>query len=148
MNRSLCSALLALLMLSAGTTAAGAESDETSSSATATADTGTLQEIVVTARRRAEDLQSVPLTVNAFTASAIQTQNITNLEDLGSLVPNIKISQDRATSSTINVYIRGVGQSDPLWGFEPGVGVYIDDVTWRAPRRLCWMCSISIGSRC
>ena len=44
------------------------------------------------------------------------------LQDLNSFVPNMKISQDRATSSTINVYIRGVGQSDPLWGFDPGVG--------------------------
>ena len=48
--------------------------------------------------------------------------------------PNFKISADRATSSTINVYIRGVGQSDPLWGFEPAVGVYIDDVYLARPQ--------------
>lgn len=95
---------------------------------------GGLLEVVVTARRRAEDLQSVPLAVTAVTADAIQSQNITSLQDLNSFVPNMKIANDRATSSTINVYIRGVGQSDPLWGFEPGVGVYVDDVYLARPQ--------------
>ena len=49
-------------------------------------------------------------------------------------MPNFKISADRATSSTINVYIRGVGQSDRSWGNEPGVGVYIDDVYLARPQ--------------
>ncbi len=80
------------------------------------ADTGTLQEVVVTARRFSEDLQNVPIAVTALSASTIETQDVTNLQDLNSFVPNFKISADRATSSTINVYIRGVGQSDPLWG--------------------------------
>jgi iron complex outermembrane recepter protein len=102
--------------------------------ADAAADAGTLQEVVVTARRYSEDVQSVPLAVTALSAATIQTQDITNLEDLNSFVPNFKISADRATSSTINVYIRGVGQSDPLWGFEPGVGVYIDDVYLARPQ--------------
>ena len=97
------------------------------------ADTG-LQEVVVTARRFSENLQNVPLAVTAIGAAAIQTQDVTNLEDLNSFVPNFKISADRATSSTINVYIRGVGQSDPLWGNEPGVGVYIDDVYLARPQ--------------
>jgi iron complex outermembrane receptor protein len=93
-----------------------------------------LTEIVVTARRRTENLQDVPVAVTAISADTIQTQNVTNLEDLNSFVPNMKISADRATSSTINVYIRGVGQSDPLWGFDPGVGVYIDDVYLARPQ--------------
>jgi iron complex outermembrane receptor protein len=93
-----------------------------------------LQEVVVTARRRAENLQDVPLTVSAVTADTILTQGITNVQDLNSFVPNLKVSQDRATSSTINIYIRGVGQSDPLWGFDPGVGVYIDDVYMARPQ--------------
>jgi iron complex outermembrane recepter protein len=98
------------------------------------ADNGTLMEVVVTARRYAEDLQNVPIAVSAISASTIQTQDVTNLQDLNSFVPNFKISADRATSSTINVYIRGVGQSDPLWGNEPGVGVYIDDIYLARPQ--------------
>jgi iron complex outermembrane recepter protein len=93
-----------------------------------------LAEIVVTARRRAENLQDVPVAVTAISASVLQQQDVTSLADLNSFVPNFKISADRATSSTINVYIRGVGQSDPLWGFEPGVGVYIDDVYLARPQ--------------
>jgi iron complex outermembrane receptor protein len=93
-----------------------------------------LPSVVVTARRRAENLQDVPVAVTAISASTIQAQDVTSLSDLNSFVPNMKIAQDRATSSTINVYIRGVGQSDPLWGFEPGVGVYIDDVYLARPQ--------------
>jgi iron complex outermembrane receptor protein len=93
-----------------------------------------LQEVVVTARRRSENLQDVPLAVTAISAEALTQQNATSLQDLNSFVPNIKISNDRATNSTINAYIRGVGQSDPLWGFEPGVGVYIDDVYLARPQ--------------
>jgi iron complex outermembrane recepter protein len=93
-----------------------------------------VEEVVVTARRRSENLEDVPLSVSAVTAEAIETQDITNVTDLNSFVPNLKISQDRATSSTINIYIRGVGQSDPLWGFDPGVGVYVDDVYLARPQ--------------
>src|SRR5450631_2597172 len=93
-----------------------------------------LTEIVVTARRRAENLQDVPVAVTAISAAALEQQAVTSLGDLNSFVPNMKISSDRATNSTINVYIRGVGQSDPLWGFEPGVGVYIDDVSLARPQ--------------
>src|SRR6202050_2201833 len=125
MIRSVCIALTWYSLVAAGTAAAA---DDVDSSA------GTLQEVVVTARRFAEDLQSVPIAVTALSAATIQTQDVTNLQDLNSFVPNMKIAADRATSSTINVYIRGVGQSDPLWGFEPGVGVYIDDVYMARPQ--------------
>ena len=98
---------------------AGAQNAGTAPNTSPT-DAGTLQEVVATARRFAEDLQRAPLAVAALSAATIQVQDVTNLEDLNSVVPNMKISADRATSSTINVYIRGVGQSDPLWGNEPG----------------------------
>ncbi|HYX73081.1 MAG TPA: TonB-dependent receptor [Steroidobacteraceae bacterium] len=110
-------------------TAAAADGAEAAGSAE-----GGLQEVVVTARRRAENLQDVPLAVTAVSADALEQRNVTNLQDLNSFVPNFKISADRATNATINVYIRGVGQSDPLWGFEPGVGVYVDDVYLARPQ--------------
>jgi iron complex outermembrane receptor protein len=111
---------------------AGAQISASTERAAAAADG--LAEIVVTARRRAENLQDVPVAVTALSADVLRQQDVTSLGDLNSLVPNMKISSDRATSSTINVYIRGVGQSDPLWGFEPGVGVYIDDVYLARPQ--------------
>ena len=122
----------------ASTTAAAAQAAPAANSppgsSGANAEGTGLQEVVVTARRRSEQLQNVPMTVNAITAETIQDDDITNLEDLQNDVPNLKISQDRATSSTINVYLRGVGQSDPLWGFQPAVGIYIDDVYLARPQ--------------
>jgi len=127
-------ALIGCCSLLAASAASTADAQTTAPDTSAAGNATALQEIVVTARRRSEELQNVPLTVTAVTAAAIQAQDVTNLTDLSSFVPNMKISEDRATSSTINVYIRGVGQSDPLWGFEPGVGVYIDDVYLARPQ--------------
>jgi iron complex outermembrane recepter protein len=127
MIRSFCLTLIGLAA------AASVAAQDTAAVASA-GDTGGLQEVVVTARRVSEDLQSVPIAVTAISAATIQTQNVVNLEDLNSFVPNFKIAADRATDSTINVYIRGVGQSDPLWGFDPGVGVYVDDVYLARPQ--------------
>jgi iron complex outermembrane recepter protein len=128
MNRSHSTALTLCMLISAGAAAPAAAGPDAPANSSAAADTGTLGEVVVTARRYSENLQSVPIAVTALSAATLQTQDVTNLDDLNSFVPNMKISADRATSSTINVYIRGVGQDDPLWGFDPGVGVYIDDV--------------------
>ncbi|MGA3156672.1 MAG: Plug domain-containing protein, partial [Steroidobacteraceae bacterium] len=125
-----CAAFTAALFVTSAVWGA----DASTGTSVASADNGTIEEVVVTARRRAEDLQSVPLAVTAITADTIQAQDVTNLQDLNSFVPNMKIANDRATGSTINVYIRGVGQSDPLWGFDPGVGVYIDDVYLARPQ--------------
>ncbi len=132
MIRKACAGLITSVL--AVTATAADNSTAATAVPSAVTDSGTLQEVVVTARRRTEDLQNVPLTVNAVTAQTIQDQDVTSVDDLSRFVPNMKISQDRATSSTINVYIRGVGQSDPLWGFDPGVGVYIDDVYLARPQ--------------
>src|SRR5271165_7090556 len=126
MIRSFCTALTLYAFVAASAAAADL--------AASAADTGALEEVVVTARRYSEDIQSVPIAVTALSAAILQQQDVTNLQDLNSFVPNFKISADRATSATINVYIRGVGQSDPLWGFEPGVGVYVDDVYLARPQ--------------
>jgi len=135
MIRSFGIAFCALAFIGASVAATAAAGDSAAGGPVdGAADTGTLVEVVVTARRFSEDLQSVPIAVTALSAATLQTQAVTSLEDLNSFVPNMKIAADRATSSTINVYIRGVGQSDPLWGFEPGVGVYIDDVYLARPQ--------------
>ena len=133
MNRMFRSLLTISCLIGAGAGIAAAADTPASPGASA-ADSGTLMEVVVTARRYAEDLQNVPLAVTALSAAALETQDVTNLQDMNSFVPNMKISADRATTATINVYIRGVGQADPLWGNEPAVGVYIDDVYLARPQ--------------
>jgi iron complex outermembrane receptor protein len=95
---------------------------------------GAIEQVVVTARRREESLQDVPVAITALTGDQLLEQNVRTLEDMTAYSPNIKVNAGRATSSTINAYIRGVGQNDPLWGFEPGVGVYLDDVYIARPQ--------------
>ena len=102
--------------------------------ADAGAEVSGIEQIVVTARRREENLQNVPVAITALAAEQLQEQNVRTLEDMTAYVPNIKVNAGRATSSTINAYIRGVGQNDPLWGFEPGVGIYMDDVYIARPQ--------------
>lgn len=98
------------------------------------ADAARLEAISVTARRREETIQDVPVAVTAFTPEAIDKLNIRDLGDLGAFVPNLTIYAARGSNSTITAYIRGIGQSDPLWGVDPGVGIYLDDVYIARPQ--------------
>lgn len=93
-----------------------------------------IEEVIVTARRREENIQEVPIAISMLSPDQLQDFNIGDLGDVSSIVPNSVISAGRATNSTIIAYIRGVGQNDPLWGFEPGVGVYMDDVFIARPQ--------------
>ena len=97
-------------------------------------ETTTLGSVTVTARKREETLQEVPVAVTAFTADALDQLNVEDLSDLDAQVPNLTIYAARGSSSTITAYIRGVGQSDPLWGVDPGVGIYMDDVYIARPQ--------------
>src|ERR1035438_3853169 len=132
MIRRFCTAWISYCLIAAGAAAAAdpaatASPPTDAADAADAADAGTLLEVVVTARRRSEDLQNVPIAVTALNAEQLQTQNVQSLTDVTAVAPNIEVNAGRATSSTINVYIRGAGRSEPLWGFEPGVGIYLDD---------------------
>ncbi|MDQ3287443.1 MAG: TonB-dependent receptor [Pseudomonadota bacterium] len=98
------------------------------------AEAKTLAGVTVTARKREETLQEVPVAVTAFTADALDRLNVDDISDLDSQVPNLTIYAARGSSSTVTAYIRGVGQSDPLWGVDPGVGIYLDDVYIARPQ--------------
>jgi len=93
-----------------------------------------LDSVVVTARKREETLQDVPIAVTAFTADAMEKLNVEDIGDLDAQVPNLTIYAARGSSSTVTAYIRGIGQSDPLWGVDPGVGIYLDDVYIARPQ--------------
>lgn len=96
--------------------------------------TTTMEQITVTARRREETLQEVPVAVTAFTETALENLNVQDMGDLDAQVPNLTVYAARGSNSTVTAYIRGVGQSDPLWGVDPGVGVYLDDVYIARPQ--------------
>jgi iron complex outermembrane receptor protein len=97
---------------------------------TATAsNTGGLQEVVVTARYRQENLQQTPIAISAITAEDIQQRGFTSTADIGYDVPNASLRPTQAAfGNTMSAYIRGVGQYDFNFAFEPGVGIYVDDV--------------------
>src|SRR5258708_243411 len=88
--------------------------------------TARIEEITVNARRRAESLQDVPLSVSAFDAARIADLQAEDLTGLQNAVPNLYL--DRGDGANTVIYIRGIGQNDSLAFADPGVGVYVDDV--------------------
>ncbi|MBB5986025.1 iron complex outermembrane receptor protein [Sphingobium sp. B1D3A] len=90
--------------------------------------------IVVTARRREERLVDVPIAVTTFSGADLEKRGALDITDLGSTTPNITMEVSRGTNSTLSAFIRGVGQQDPVSGFEQGVGIYLDDVYLNRPQ--------------
>ncbi|MBU1259250.1 MAG: TonB-dependent receptor [Alphaproteobacteria bacterium] len=90
--------------------------------------------IVVTARRREETLVSVPIAVSAFSGEKLESQGAIDITDLANFTPNTTLEASRGTNSTLTAFIRGVGQQDPVSGFEQGVGIYLDDVYLNRPQ--------------
>lgn len=91
-------------------------------------------EIVVTARRREESMQDVPIAVTAFSGQALENAGAIDLTALSDVTPNTTLENSRGTNSTLTAFIRGVGQQDPVGGFEAGVGIYLDDVYLNRPQ--------------
>ena len=86
-----------------------------------------LEEIIVTAQKREQSLQTVPVAVSAFTGEAIVEVGATDMFDLQSNVPGLVVSQNQ-NSTTSNFNIRGVGTSSQNFGLESSVGLYVDGV--------------------
>jgi iron complex outermembrane receptor protein len=93
-----------------------------------------LEEITVTARRREESLQDVPIAVSAFSGAKLEELGAVDVTSLTHQAPNIQLEVSRATNTTLTAYIRGIGQQDPVAGWEGGVGIYLDDVYLARPQ--------------
>ncbi len=91
-------------------------------------------DIVVTARRRTETLLEVPIAVTAYSGEQLDRQGAIDISDIGDTTPNVTLETSRGTNSTLTAFIRGVGQQDPVAGFEGGVGIYLDDVFLNRPQ--------------
>ncbi|MEE4144970.1 MAG: TonB-dependent receptor, partial [Halieaceae bacterium] len=83
-----------------------------------------LEEVVITAQKRVESLQDVPISVATMSGEKIMDNGITNLEELTLYIPNVNINVGQAQP---NLFIRGVGSGTNA-GFEQSVGLYIDGV--------------------
>lgn len=92
-----------------------------------------LDEVVVTARRREESLQEVPLSISVLSGDALERTGVADIVAVAQSVPNVTLEVSRGTNTTLTAFIRGVGQQDPVAGFESGVGIYIDDVYLNRP---------------
>ena len=91
-------------------------------SPSALAQNAVLEEVIVTARKREEAIQDVPVSVTAFTGNQLRDAGITNLKDLGYQTPGLQIDQ----SSGAQIWIRGIGQRDDGSRVDSPVGVYLD----------------------
>ena len=123
------------------TTPAAAQENATTNPAPASsaqtlnqAATGSDQEIVVTARRRNELLLDVPVAVTAYSGEQLNRQGALDITDVADTTPNVTLEVSRGTNSTLTPFIRGIGQQDPVAGFEQGVGLYLDDVYLNRPQ--------------
>lgn len=90
--------------------------------------------VIVTARRREEALVDVPIAITAYSADQLQLSGAQDITEIGQTTPNVTLEPSRGTNSTLSAFIRGVGQQDPVSGFEQGVGIYLDDVYLNRPQ--------------
>ncbi|MCB1687669.1 MAG: TonB-dependent receptor [Halioglobus sp.] len=86
-----------------------------------------LEEVVVTANRRVESIQEVPMSVTAFTSEFFKNSGVTNLAGLDQYTPSLKITQGTDASSQ-SIRIRGIGSVGTNAGIDPSVGLFIDGV--------------------
>lgn len=94
-----------------------------------------LEEIVVSARFREENLQQTPLAITAFTGENMEARNLTDVTMIDTFAPNTIIQPLGAGwGSTAAAFIRGIGLGDNSLSFEPGVPIYIDDVYHGRPQ--------------
>jgi len=90
-----------------------------------------LAEVVVSARRREETVQDVPVAVTAFDAAALEARNVHDISQVAEFTPNLQFDNTAPVSGSSiasTVFIRGVGQTDFTLNSDPGVGIYIDGV--------------------
>ena len=122
MRHLLMTASLATLA-TAGTAAAA----QTTATTAAASDEG-LAEIVVTAQRRAENIQDVPIAITAIGTEFLQSRAITSIESLGAIAPNVKIERAPSNKTISQIAIRGSVTINPAITWEPAVGLYLDGV--------------------
>lgn len=87
-----------------------------------------LEKITVTARKRSENIQEVPVAVSVFNANSIKNLSISSTADIAMHTPSLQVSSGSQGGSSTQFFIRGIGQLDFISTLDPGVGVYLDGV--------------------
>ena len=135
MNTKLSCAIAAILSgASFGTTAAAADTGTDASSSA-----GSLEEVIVTATKRAESMQKVPISMQAFTAQTLQQLNISTLDDYIKYLPNVTTANNGPGQN--EVFMRGLSagaqasQGSGSTGLYPNVAIYLDNQSGQLPNR-------------
>jgi outer membrane receptor protein involved in Fe transport len=115
-----CSAISLIIAVTFSSVVLGAESDESSASGA----NAILEEVTVTARKREESLQDVPIAITAFDGDFINEAYILDFEQLTAMVPNVTVGRNVAMT---NIFIRGIG-SGVNQGFEQSVPTFVDGI--------------------
>lgn len=87
-----------------------------------------LEEVIVTAQKRAESIQDVPISISAFSSEKLEVMGIADIEDIGAKVPNLVLNTFNNDANTVRLFIRGIGQNDVQLTQDPSVALYIDGV--------------------
>jgi iron complex outermembrane receptor protein len=122
-TRTISASLIALAVASPAVAQVTAPEGETSPDA--------LQDILVVAQKRSENVQNVPIAITAVSADMATAKGLTDIQSIGNQSPNVTLRNTASfggSGSILVSYIRGIGQNDFAFNVEPGVGVYIDGV--------------------
>lgn len=92
------------------------------------ATTGIIEEVVVTARRRDETAQSVPIPITVVSGEDLEVRGSLDMRDLERVTPNLSFKNTTVNRNTAQVFLRGVGQTNFGPGQDPKVGIYLDGV--------------------
>lgn len=87
-----------------------------------------LEEVVVTAQKREQSLQDTPISIAAFDADTLEQKGVSNIDDLGTSVPNVKITRSPSNSTGATLAIRGSTTFNPAISWEATVGLYMDGI--------------------
>jgi iron complex outermembrane receptor protein len=87
-----------------------------------------IQDIVVTAQRRNESVQDVPIAISAFSSDQLAAQGVNNTFQLGQYIPNLFALNNTGLGSANGYFLRGLGNTETIATFDPPVGTYVDDI--------------------
>ena len=122
---------IALLLASSAWVATPAIAQDASVAGDAAPQNGGIADIVVTAQKRAENVQDVPIAISAFTSDTLKERAIGNVSQLSAIAPNVNLDAGTpfsGSTAVLSAYIRGIGSDDFAFNIDPGVGIYLDGV--------------------
>lgn len=91
-------------------------------------DNGSIEDVIVTAQFRSQNVQRTPIAITAISAQTLEARGQTGVMDIAAQAPNVNLQRNAPNGPSLQAHIRGIGQTDFSYAFEPGVGLYVDDV--------------------